>query len=320
MHNSEGGWVQEAAHRSHAQARTQAGEGALQAAAQPLPRLINHPSESRLPVLSLLLELHPQRPLVLDGGIVRGALGLALHQIAPQAYAALWENPHPPYRMAFMAPRLKLVLFGQATRYGMAMVQAALLMARNGLGKQRVVCRVGRVLQDCGAQGERVLMQNGQWQSLPQPVLLQDLWRTKYRQTPWRLRMVAPLMLKHQDQLLRQPAAFSVVYSRALERCSRILRLGGELPAPAPDAREAAAAVPILAHTTKWVEFERFSARQRQTMPVGGVGGVVHYGPAPQALLAWVQACETLGLGGKLSFGLGEIEVTFDSSATGVDR
>jgi hypothetical protein len=278
---------------------------------------LRHPSQSQLPVVVLLLELQPLRPLVVDGGIIRGALGLALHDLAPLAYQALYEAPTPPYRMAFLAPRLKLVLIGHATQHATAVLQAAAHMARQGLGHQRVPVHLRAAFQDLGPAGERPLIRDGAWLGLPIPVRLGSMLSPRDPTGPWALHLDTPLFLKQSDRVVRDAPPFSVVLARAIERCSKMFRFGGEFPMLPAEVREAAAHVRLRAHACRWTEFERYSARQKQAMLIGGIRGVLHYGPAPQAALAWVRACTVLGLGGKLSFGLGEIRVREDGPLTG---
>jgi hypothetical protein len=271
---------------------------------------VHHPSQSQLPVVVMVLELAPARPLVVHGGILRGALGLALYQMAPQAYQALYESASPPFRMAWLAPRLKLALFGPATQYATALLQAVDVMGRNGLGHHRVPVRVRAAYQYVAPGHERPLIRDGTWLDLPEPVLLGRLIGPRDPVGAWALHLDTPLLLKHDNRIVRDAPSFAIVAARAIERCSKMLHHAHEFPLWPAEARAAAADVPLLAYTCRWTQFERYSARQKQTMTIGGLRGVLHYGPAPPAALAWVRACTVLGLGGKLSFGLGEVRVS----------
>jgi len=270
---------------------------------------VRHPSQSQLPVVVMVLELEPARALVVHGGILRGALGLALNLMAPQAYQTLYENPSRLFRMAWLAPRLKLVLFGPAAQYGTALLQAVDVMGRNGLGHQRVPVRIRAAYQHVAPGHERPLIRGGAWLDLPEPVLLGRLIGPRDPVGAWALHLDTPLLLKHDNRIVREAPSFAIVAARAIERCSKMLGYAHEFPLLPAEARAAAADVPLLAYTCRWTQFERYSARQKQTMSIGGLRGVLHYGPAPSAALAWVRACTVLGLGGKLSFGLGDIRV-----------
>ncbi len=273
-------------------------------------RPVAAPRDSKALVTALSLVLRPERPIALDGGVIHGALGAALHDVSPEAYAAIYDAPIPPYRMAWLAPQLRVCLFGPATRYAIALAQAVFVMGQRGLGNARVVARIESIHQNHGRNGLRELSRSGQWSGLPEPVPLGDLVMDRYPDANWSLRLDTPLALKRGDRVSRDVPHFAVLLSRSIERCARILALGAEFPFVASDVRRSGQEVPVLASKVQWSEFERYSTRQKRAMPIGGIRGVVHYGPAPAQALAWIDACSWLGLGGKTTFGLGDIRVT----------
>ena len=272
-------------------------------------RRISAPSQSRLQVTDLEFTFEMPDRLRLDGGILHGALGAALHTIAPHAYRDLYEATLPPYRMSWRPATLRVILFGPATRHAVIVVQAVQSMAERGLGRMRLGVAVRMAVQNLGPRGRLLLQHDAAWMALPDPVGLGDLCLQPVVSGNWSLVLETPLAFKRRERIDREPPSFSVLLARSIERCTKLLALQGEFPVLSPSTRDDARQVALLDSDCQWHTFERYSARQGQAMPIGGIAGTLRYSPAPVEALAWIAACSWLGVGAKTTFGLGQIRI-----------
>lgn len=127
------------------------------------------------------------------------------------------------------------------------------------------------------------------------------------------LQLRTPLRLQQQGQPLR-PAALSprALVSHLLRRCNLMLDLHlGVRPAPfdAPALVALASRLADDRSALRWCEQSRWSSRQRQQMPLGGVVGMwaLHGELAP--LMPWLLLGEWLHLGKAATMGLGAYRV-----------
>jgi CRISPR/Cas system endoribonuclease Cas6 (RAMP superfamily) len=76
---------------------------------------------------------------------------------------------------------------------------------------------------------------------------------------------------------------------------------------PPREIIEEATAVSVVASSLRWVEGERFSARQGRSMPLGGLMGTMSFAGVPATHHPWLRLGAMLGLGHGATFGLGEM-------------
>lgn len=117
---------------------------------------------------------------------------------------------------------------------------------------------------------------------------------------------VTPLRLKLEGRFLREPPSANLLAERALLRLSQL----SETPLPAT-LREQLRTIPTrIGHADlRWQDWPRWSSRQRQQMPFGGLLGRVVYEGELDQLHPWLHLAQWLHLGGKTSFGLGALRI-----------
>jgi len=124
------------------------------------------------------------------------------------------------------------------------------------------------------------------------------------------LRFVTPTELKSNGHVLRD-APFKAVLARVRDRVASVSALYGDGPL-LMDFRgmgERAARVTTVSSTLRWETVQRTSSRTRQTHPLGGFVGEVHYHGAVGEFIPIVRAAIWTGIGRHTVWGNGEIEV-----------
>ncbi len=76
------------------------------------------------------------------------------------------------------------------------------------------------------------------------------------------------------------------------------------------DYLDRVAAIPVVRSELSWVEVNRYSARQKRSMILGGVIGRVVFAGKSGPLVPLLRAAEHLSLGKSTSFGFGQVRVT----------
>lgn len=115
---------------------------------------------------------------------------------------------------------------------------------------------------------------------------------------------VTPLRLKLGNDLLRAPPPLDVLLHRVIGRAAQLA--GCSLSPEHETLFEVARAARIAHHDIRWIDWSRYSARQRRSMPFGGLVGSVRYeGEGLQAIIPWLRLAEWLHAGNKSTFGLG---------------
>jgi hypothetical protein len=115
---------------------------------------------------------------------------------------------------------------------------------------------------------------------------------------------------------------FHVLFRNLVRRVALLdyFHCGGEW-GPGPRALfERAQAIETPAHTLRWRQWERYSARQRQRVPMGGWVGRVTYRGDFAPLWPWLRLGEWVHVGKHATFGLGQyrIETVTTTSETAV--
>ncbi len=242
-----------------------------------------------------------------------GALGAVLLGLDPQAYRCLFEKEVPPWRLVVREHpvwTLALVLLGDACAFAGSIIVATRKMLHKGLGRQRLAFGLISVEQDVGREERRPLSQGCGLQNLPQPVRLGQLIGRRTTASDVMVRFSTPVFMKSDGSPLRTAPDYATLVRRAVERAGRFMALANEIPELPGGWVEQARAVRLVSARLAWAEFERYSARQRRSMPIGGLLGTLEYSGPAGSTLDWLDACVWLGLGGKNTFGLGGIEIS----------
>ncbi len=128
---------------------------------------------------------------------------------------------------------------------------------------------------------------------------------------PLALRFVTPLRLKVRDRLVAQPGFRDLVFAM-LRRTLELAQLhvpGARVEWALRPWLERAEAVRVARADLRWLDWERYSHRQRSRMKLGGVTGtlVLEGDLAPFAPL--LRAAEVVHVGKGATFGLGKVEL-----------
>jgi hypothetical protein len=121
------------------------------------------------------------------------------------------------------------------------------------------------------------------------------------------LRFLTPTRLVHSARN-GTPAEFHVLFRNVLRRVNLLnhFHCGGELRADARDLVVAAQAVHTADSSLQWREWDRYSARQDQRVPMGGfVGEVTYSGDLPR-IWPWLALGQWVHVGKGATFGLGQ--------------
>lgn len=260
------------------------------------------------------------------GGVLHGAFGKALRDVDPNANAILLgsidcvssESTVWPCRMIVSPPPLgrlvvEVLLYGLATRFATAVILAMDCLALSGLGRARSPLRVLQV-EFRNPDGSYVEVIRGDRDpAVPAALTLAEIAHSDIPVQAERLvvRLLSPLRLKQDNRLVSTPPSYECLFLRLAQRVRDLARNAGHgLDFPA-DLRALAAEVPLVRADTQWYEFSRYSARQKSAMRFGGLVGELVYRGRIGPFIPWLQAAEWLGVGGKTTFGLGNISVDY---------
>jgi hypothetical protein len=120
-----------------------------------------------------------------------------------------------------------------------------------------------------------------------------------------------PLRLKFQNRI-KADLPFHVLIRAALRRTSSLFACyaGTEPDIDYKGLLERAAEIQTIDNQLDWYNWERYSNRQKQRMPLGGMIGSISYKGKLSEYLALLDVCSKLNLGKNTSFGLGKIGIT----------
>lgn len=116
-----------------------------------------------------------------------------------------------------------------------------------------------------------------------------------------------PLRIKQGGQYLSE-LPFSVLMRRILRRLDDLSRLYGDggLAICIQDVLRQAETITSIASDLNWVEFRRYSNRQRQSLHLGGLEGRISYKGELAPFIPWLIWGEALHIGQATSFGFGK--------------
>lgn len=205
-----------------------------------------------------------------------------------------------------------LKLFGQANNFLPHLIYSIELMGQEGLGRRQDtnpgIFSLAKVFQDDQTiyDGDsRILQPVPQGRDLlltDQPVLISDVLTVQLK---------TPLRLKQENHLQGDALSFQTLIRAALRRVSSLENFygSGEPPLDYKGLTQRAGSIKTIRSDCRWIEFERYSNRQKTTMMIGGLIGVVQYAGELTEFLPVLKYCEQTHLGKQTSFGLGQIEV-----------
>lgn len=214
-----------------------------------------------------------------------------------------------------------LVLVGSAIRYFPFLLAAFQILGEQGLGQDRVPCRLVEscVLAPDGLETAVYDSMAGR-PVVSQPAALPVVhWVGVYDspQPTLTLRFLTPTRLKHDNRYAMAEPEFHVVISALLRRVSSLSYFYGGQRWDI-DYRgwiAAAESVQIDHSDIRWVDWERYSTRQHRSMNLGGIVGSVTYQGDLAPFLPLLRLGELVHVGKSAVFGNGRYQIVSERPA-----
>ncbi len=242
----------------------------------------------------------------------------------PPDTPAMRRYPHVPHPYAFAMPlheedvrlpanthlELRIALFGKANELLNVAILALVRAAAGGLGKWRARASLLRVTQLLPGGESRHVFAPGE--QLRQPVLAAPEVPPAPT-TAVRLRLLTPLRLQHQGRLMKPETFSPQALLMNLVRRHSMLHLfhgPGELQADFRALKSDSQKVRLVDADLRWQRLARYSARQKQSVPLDGIIGsfVLDISQAPDLWpFLWLGQFTHAGKG--TVFGLGQLKV-----------
>lgn len=247
---------------------------------------------------------------------LHGMIGASLRELSPEAYAILFGEAdiiHPWLISGFRnqltagaTVSLELRLFNDAVRLLPELVGALMLAGCSGLGPDRAPFELARV-EARRAGTDRLQVLDFSCANVPEATPLADWCVPVVGETPIRVTLQTPTALKEANALVRSAPSFQLLITRTLARLSLLSKKRDLSVDEKNRLLHAARAVGILESTVCWQEEQRYSGRQKRTMPFGGLVGELLYDKGAGSFAHWLEAAAWVGLGGKTTFGFGQL-------------
>lgn len=294
----------------------------------------NHPDFGQSLKAFRLLNLHVTLQLqgncslpAYKGSMWHGWLGHALRAVSEQAFNTLYqrqaiEQPKP-YAIApgfdqkteWRAGELiqfSLRLFGAACDLQPIIVKALQQGEQLGIGTARTALRVVAITAKGPAGDLATLSACPLADYLPAP--MQPIHSLV-------LLLTTPLRLKHESKVLRANKFLTAALLASQAR-RRLAQLSRQWITDDMDMLKAITQQALGAENSKlkasvyFEDWQRFSLKQQEFIPLGGLKGVLEIEQASTELYQWLRIGEQLQLGGKTTFGLGCYSLQFKPDET----
>jgi len=260
--------------------------------------------------------LHDCSMLSQKGGLMHDAFGRVLEQVSPKAYKALWmpdfdsdrfsqfSSTPPPKAFALNPPRetksrynkgdqiqFSLALFGKASVYAKEALSALYKIGENGLGSQIARYKIiGCDTQDQSQKGQH----NEQLES-----------------SHLVARFESPTYFKQSGKQFFHAPDFEYLLSRIIYRVNWISVLNDQNTLISQLEREEilkkTQCVEIVSDQSHQAKWSRYSISRQKWMRFDGIAGHVVYRNVSQDLMPLLHLAEVANIGGKTSFGMGEV-------------
>jgi hypothetical protein len=217
-----------------------------------------------------------------------------------------------------MALSGELLLIGRAVEYLPYFVYAFEVMGQEGLGRGR-----GRVdlvdfveLDARGQPGETLYQVKEGVLQAPQQLAWQQCRNPAAGEaaaTDLTLTFLTPVRLKAEGRMVEQ-LEFHHVIRNLLRRLASLAYFHGGIDPetfPFKEAIRVAEQVPTVSRHLRWLDWERYSSRQRTKMLMGGLVGQITLTQVPGVFHSLLTTGSHLHVGKMASFGLGRYEVSF---------
>lgn len=256
------------------------------------------------------------------GAMWHGWLGQQLQQQDPQLYHLLFQQhedqqPKPylinvgaDYRQHWQANELitvELVLLGHATELADRLLTALQTAPQRGLGPERLPF-TWQSLASVLPGRIRPGLHTTSLKDWLQPV-------TPSLHTELALQLQSPLRMKYRGQFIRQGVPSLALLLKQISRRLGLITL--YWVNEDPQLQQQLQQLPQLGDydnrgsCTRFEDWQRYSLRQQEPLPFGGLTGQLCYHGDVAAAIPWLQLGEQLHIGGKTTFGLGRYQLIY---------
>ncbi len=204
-----------------------------------------------------------------------------------------------------------LGLFGEFTESLPYFIYAFDLMGKTGLGR-RIGGSRGRFTLTKVASNHKTIYTDTDktinMEGCRQELTINPSDGDKYQKIE--VKLETPLRVKHGQRIVGE-LPFHVLTRAMLRRISSLMSVygDGEPNWNYKELVEKAEQVQTLSAKLHWLDRERYSFRQKQRTPMGGLIGTVIYENVPPEFLPMLEFCEQVHIGKNTTFGLGKISV-----------
>lgn len=212
-----------------------------------------------------------------------------------------------------------LLLFGEANSCLPFFLNAFEMMGRRGIGRRAEGTGGGRFFLHSVEQAQGVNLfdpDTGRLTTEPavRDIRLQDPPAGAFQSLT--VRLLTPLRLKFHSQL-QDSLPFHVLVRAALRRVSSVFAVhgGGEPELDYAGLAAGAEHVRTCSCQLRWLDWERYSNRQKRRMMLGGMVGTVGYAGVPAAYAPVLAMAGLLHMGKQSTFGLGKLELDWRPEA-----
>ncbi len=203
----------------------------------------------------------------------------------------------------------RILLFGSANDFLPFFIHAFELMGRRGVGR-RAEGSGGATfsLHSVTQEQDEPLYDVNTGRLLAEPVTtnlsVQPAGATGHGRL--RVNLITPLRLKFMNHL-QASLPFHIFVRAALRRVSSMFAAhgAGEPPLDYSGLVAQAGRVNVVASHTRWLDWERYSSRQKTRMLLGGIVGRIEYEGVSREFLPALEVARTLHIGKQTTFGLG---------------
>ncbi|ASS74484.1 hypothetical protein CIG75_05405 [Tumebacillus algifaecis] len=214
----------------------------------------------------------------------------------------------------------ELSIFGDAFDYVPFFIRAFEMLGSKGIGKERKPYTLHRVEVINLSTGSSFLIYDSHQKHIQhRPIIFtgQKLLDRAAQITAhsFTVTFETPLRMKYNGNYTADPQ-FHLLIRNALRRVSSLLYFhhgGQELNLDFHNLLRKAEGVKVVTSSARWVDWERFSARQDTKMSLGGIMGEVSYEGDLTPFIPFLLAAEALGIGKQTVFGLGKLHLIWGS-------
>lgn len=205
---------------------------------------------------------------------------------------------------------LDLILIGRAVKYLLYFIMAFEYLGEIGIGRGRGKFRLAEVR----GKGRKVYSGDDRSLSVEEPEKMQipeDFYPESEPDEAVRLEIVTPLRMRYSREFVAE-LEFYVLVTNLMRRMALLNFYHGDRTRPQWDHRrwiESARNVVAKDNCLSWVDWERYSHRQRTKMKMGGVVGSVTYEGRIRQFMPLLRAGEIFHAGKGTSFGLGKYRI-----------